>query len=495
VGAPPKTRLLYSGSGQPSAIGCLTPEQAIAFVAQASGALPDPDVQAHLDHCEGCRLVVGEAARSLTASSAVRESRPKPRPLTLRVGEIVAARYEILRHVASGGMGEVYEARDDTLREVVALKTLQLTEIDDSNAVARLRREVRLARKVTHPNVCRILEFGQHQPTNRPGESIPFLTMDLLAGDTLAAKIASEGRFSSTRAANLLEDVLAGVGAVHAAGIVHRDIKPQNIFLLPGPPERALVMDFGLARRLSPTQSAITGGSIVGTADYMAPEQVKGAPPHRAFDIYALGVVIFEMLTGQKPFPTQSLASLAGDGARRTPLRPSTVTPGLDPRWDDIVLRCLAFEPGARFSRVEDIAAKLRCDILGMPVAPKRRPSWHWGIAVLAALVLFASGYLIVGRVLANRARGVAEVTAPRSLAQPLVPTVKPVASVAPPPRHSAPDPVSKPAPEPTSAVSASPPAVKHPVTAAPVPSLSSSPSPSPSPSEPSEPDLLDDRK
>src|SRR5690349_14326538 len=104
---------------------CLTPEQALAYVSAVTGALPAPDVQAHLDTCEACRIVVGEAARSLTG---VPTSRPKPRPLTLRVGEIIAGRYEILRYVASGGMGEVYEARDNTLHEVVALKTLQLTE-------------------------------------------------------------------------------------------------------------------------------------------------------------------------------------------------------------------------------------------------------------------------------------------------------------------------------------------------------------------------------
>src|SRR4051794_33270688 len=163
-------------------------------------------VQAHLDTCAACRIAVGEAARAL-ADSGSGPVTPRGRPLTLAVGEVIANRYEILRFVDRGGMGEVYEARDTTLNEVVALKTLVSTALDDSRATARLRIEVRLARQVTHPNVCRILEFGHYRPRNGREESVPFLTMEFLRGETLDRRLAREGRLSSDDATIILEQV------------------------------------------------------------------------------------------------------------------------------------------------------------------------------------------------------------------------------------------------------------------------------------------------
>ena len=230
------------------------------------------------------------------------------------------------------------------------------------------------------------------------------MTMDLLDGDTLAVKIAADGRLSSADAAHYLEQILAGVGAVHAAGIVHRDIKPQNVFILPGPPERALVMDFGLARRLSPTQSAITGQRIVGTADYMAPEQVQGCPPHRSFDIYALGVV-----TLRDAHRAKALSEPNAGRARERSTAPDAAATvarraGLDPAWDDVVLGCLAFEPRDRFANVEAIAAKLRSDVLRIPGARTKRSWQRWGTDALAVLALVTAVAVIVHRLSAGHA-------------------------------------------------------------------------------------------
>jgi hypothetical protein len=370
----PTTRPLYAPPRDRTKIGCLTQEQAFAHVSGGAAAPPAADVLAHLDKCASCRLVLGEAARGLHESSTAHENVATKTPaLTLTVGEVIAKRYEILRFVASGGMGEVYEARDTTLNEVVALKTLVLAAIDDARAVARLRVEVRLARRVTHPNVCRILEFGEHRPQKNPNESIPFLTMEYLRGETLARRIAREGRLPADEVARLLEPILAGLGAVHAAGIIHRDIKPQNIFILAGPPERIVLMDFGLARTLSATHGAITGPLVIGTADYMAPEQVEGRPPNRRFDVYALGAVIFEMLTGKRPFSGKTPADVARERLNTDPPAPSELVPELDPVWDKLVLRCLARDPHERFGRVTDIAVRLRDDILRAPGVRKRR--------------------------------------------------------------------------------------------------------------------------
>jgi hypothetical protein len=389
LNAPRTTRLEHPAHREPNEFDCLTPDQAFAYLTGSNVGPAAADVQAHLDRCEGCRVILGEAVRALSQSGGARRDsqRSTPVPLTLAVGDVIANRYEVLRFIACGGMGEVYEVNDTSLNEVVALKTLVLTSLNDEDAVARLRREVRLARKVTHPNVCRILEFGEYHPFKHPEETVPFLTMEFLHGETLAERLARQKRLPSNDVARFLAQMLAGLGAVHAAGIVHRDIKPQNVFILPGPPERIVVMDFGLARTLSTTASAITGSRVVGTADYMAPEQVRGRPPHRSFDIYAIGIVVFEMLTGQKPFPSGTPALAIRDPLRKSPPRPSAVLPSLDPSWDKLVARCLAFEPDQRFSRVEDVMLVLREQILRMR-RTSRRPYGRWATDAFAVLGL-----------------------------------------------------------------------------------------------------------
>ncbi len=387
MGAPRSTSLFHTAPRNGDTIDCLTPDEAFAYVAGSAIAPRAIEVQAHLDECEICRIVVGEAARARTEWKAAVENRaPNSRRRTLSPGELIADRYQVVRFVACGGMGEVYEAVDTTRNEVVALKTLVLTALDDTRAIARLRREVKLARSVEHPNVCRILEFGEHRPPTT-GEAIPFLTMDFLRGETLADRIARERRLPETEVARLLEQILAGVAAVHAAGIVHRDIKPQNILILQGPPERAVVMDFGLARALRLTRSAITGSLVVGTADYMAPEQIQGHPANPRFDVYALGVVIFEMLTGRKPFIGDTIQVGRARLAGTLPPRPSEVLPELGPKWDELVSRCLAPKPEQRFARVQDIASKLR-QVFGTSRWSTRRA--RWGSDALAALAAIA---------------------------------------------------------------------------------------------------------
>ena len=216
----------------------------------------------------------------------------------LAAGEQLAGRFNVVRFLARGGMGEVYEAFDAVLQERVALKTLSLTTLDDAKSVEMLLAEVRLARRVTHRNVCRILELGLH---HKRGESIPFLTMEFLEGETLGARLRRTGQLSSNQTAYICEQLVAGLGAIHRASIVHRDFKSDNVMLVPDAPdvERAVVMDFGLARAMTTPLSGIR--VAVGTPPYMAPEQIEGKPATPAFDIYALGVVMVELLTGRLP--------------------------------------------------------------------------------------------------------------------------------------------------------------------------------------------------
>jgi alpha-tubulin suppressor-like RCC1 family protein len=394
---------------------CLSEDEAFEYVQRPASGSFDSRVQEHLDTCENCRVLVVEAARALAGGESQYAQTSGPRdvqPLTLSVGEVIVERYEIIRFAARGGMGEVYEARDSVLHEVVALKTLVCTALDDPRAMNRLLAEVRLARHVTHPNVCRILEFGSHHPkrASNPDEVIPFLTMEFLHGETLDRKIAREGKLDPAYVATLLPQIIAGVSAIHAAGIVHRDIKPQNMFLLPGSPERLVLTDFGLARGLEANRSgqSMTGPVVVGTLDYMAPEQLEGKPPTPAFDIYALGVVIFEMLTGRKPFAGATALATAVERFRKAAPRPSELVPGLDSRWDAIVARCLAQDPARRFQRAEEIVVPDGAADQGIG----RRRWVSWPIAALLGAGALAGflGRFVKGKS-ADRPGGIAATT------------------------------------------------------------------------------------
>ena len=408
---------MAAGEAFASRAGCLDEDEALRYVSSAGEAEGDGALQRHIDSCNPCRMMLAEAARAMSGSGLDRsrsgEEEPEARgatrpgsPTSLTVGEIVLERYTIVRFVARGGMGEVYEAFDDVLGETVALKTLVCTDLDRPAAIQRLMAEVRLARQVTHPNVCRIYEFGMHVPRGRPGretEAVPFLTMEFLRGETLDRRLARGGHFAPAEVARLVPHMTAGLGAIHAAGIIHRDIKPANLALLPGPPERLVLMDFGLARSADPleTSLSLSGGRLVGTIDYMAPEQVGGQPITRKVDIYALGLVIFEMLTGRRPFSgADALATAVGRLTNPAP-RPSQLVAGLDPAWDTLLARCLAPEPARRFASVDEVTALLESNL----AADRRRlrgRSFAWakwttgaarprlGLLALAAVVIGA---------------------------------------------------------------------------------------------------------
>jgi serine/threonine protein kinase len=314
----------------------------------------------HLDGCSTCRHLLAEAARSLQAPPSSPEIPAAPGKIrTFADGDLVVDRYRIDRFLAQGGMGEVYLAQDLLLEEAVALKTLSCTALDDQRAAFRFKAEARLARRVTHPNVCRILEFGiQARKRGKQNESIPFLTMEFLAGETLAKRVAKKGRMAEAEGVPLLQQVIGGLQAIHACGIVHRDLKSENVFLVPDPRgERVVVMDFGLARALdgSVVSTWPLARMLVGTIDTMAPEQIEGRKPEPTMDIFAFGVLMFEVLTGRRPFidvpPMKRLREKA-------PL-PSSVVPTLHPRWDRIIGRCLELDPALRFPDLGELATAL----------------------------------------------------------------------------------------------------------------------------------------
>lgn len=287
-------------------------------------------------------------------------------------GELVAGRYRIMRLIGAGAVGEVYEAQDEVVREAVALKTLRAGVAGDTVSVERFRREIQLARHVTHRNVCRTFDVGHHKLADET--SLTFITMELLRGQTLAEAIAARGRFTAEEALPLVQQMAAGLDAAHAAGIIHRDFKPGNLMLVPeggdsgggdGGPARVVITDFGLARRSALDDISITTtGEAVGTPLYMAPEQVVTGqtPISAATDVYALGIVMYEMMTGELPFKGSTITVMALKRFREAAPSPRLVVPDLDARWERTILRCLERESKARYQRAGDVPIALVSD-------------------------------------------------------------------------------------------------------------------------------------
>lgn len=378
---------------EPSAsVDCPSDDDLLAF---ALGKLPSvriPEIETHLDGCVTCQRVLFEAAHALATAvtSPLPEARGEDWNTTFQRGTLVDGRYAIQRFITRGGMGEVYEAFDHDLAQRVALKTVTSTAGDNTRAVKRLKGEVQLARRVSHPNVCRIYDFGTHALPGKSGE-VHFLTMEFVDGETLGQRVRLTGALPFAEAQKVTRDLLLGLRAAHAADVLHRDFKSDNVMLKTGSDgeSHAVVLDFGLARgqRRDEAKSA-SHSNLVGTFGYIAPEQLEGKPHTEASDVYAFGVVWFELLTGQMPFETGSLSSpRVVKGAHDTPPAPSQLNAELPRELDALVLRCLERSPSKRFQSVDEVLAAL--DALD---APRRRSRPLWIGAALFGLLTLSAG-------------------------------------------------------------------------------------------------------
>ncbi len=275
---------------------------------------------------------------------------------------LLAGRYRILGLLGSGGMGNVYRALDAQLDEVVALKLLRRELSHDLGMAARFRQEVRLARKVTHRNVARTFDLGEH-------EGALFLTMELLDGESLGARLQRSGALPVDEAIAIALDVAAALSAAHAAGVVHRDLKPDNVLLAKD--GRAVVTDFGIARPHDPEGSgaALRTQGLVGTPAYMAPEQVEGGAVDGRADLYALGELLFEMLTGRRAWPAPSALAAAASRLTEDPPDPRRLSPSVSAGLAQVTLRLLARRPADRFATASEAAAALREASSSLPAA------------------------------------------------------------------------------------------------------------------------------
>ena len=259
-----------------------------------------------------------------------------PHPASLEPGAMLTGRFRIVRHLGSGGMGDVYEAQDLQLEPGrIALKTLRPAIAGSTSALARFKAEVLLARRVTGSNVCRIYDL--HLPSASNGsDSVAFLTMELLEGETLYDRIAGSQPIPADEICSIMQQLCCALLCIHEAGIIHRDLKTRNVMLVPhNGSYRVVVTDFGLARVLTPDPGE-SGTSfamedlVAGTPSYMAPEQFEGREVSQATDIYALGLILYELITGKQPFAAgTALAAAIRRG--KPPDPPSTLRRGTPP--------------------------------------------------------------------------------------------------------------------------------------------------------------------
>ena len=326
---------------------------------------------------------------------------PLPEPQRFASGQVFLDRFRIVRFLARGGMGEVYEAEDLELNTRVALKTIRPEIAGHPEVLSRFKREVHLAQQVTHPNACRIFDLFRHRGSEG---DVVFVSMELLSGRTLADHLRDAGRMSSAEALPILRQITSALGAAHAVGILHRDLKPANIVLEPAREGsiRAVVTDFGLAWSLdSNPEASLTRSSqpVFGTLEYMSPEQIEGKDLTPASDLYALGLVIYQSVTGAKAFGSDTPIFSALRRLTEPPPLPSRSIAGLDPLWDTLVAGCLERDPARRFQSAQQVAAALDGDSSALPLlsmSATTKPSWlsrYWKpvAGVLAGCVALAA--------------------------------------------------------------------------------------------------------
>jgi len=279
------------------------------------------------------------AQTSAPADSLFREGRFLP-------GRLIAGRYRIVALLGKGGMGEVYRADDLTLGQAVALKFLPEQATSNEGMLERFKNEVRIARRVSHPNICRVYDVGEV-------DGATFFTMEYIDGEDLASLLRRIGRLPHDKAVEIARQICAGLSAAHAKGVLHRDLKPANIML--DGRGHVVITDFGLAG----VSDDLRGPEVRnGTPAYMAPEQIEGREVTMLSDIYALGLVLYEIFTGKRAFPDKA-ARVSGGREDRTPRRPSSVVKDLDATVEKVILRCLEDGPASRPPNALAVSAAL----------------------------------------------------------------------------------------------------------------------------------------
>jgi serine/threonine-protein kinase len=270
--------------------------------------------------------------------------------LSVVVGELIAGRYELEELVGTGGMSSVYRAHDRLLERDVALKVLHEQFTADSDYVERFRREARSVAQLSHPNIVTVIDRGEQ-------EDRQFIVFEYVAGENLKTLVEREGPLPEEQAVRLTLQIARALGFAHEHGLVHRDVKPQNVLL--NGDGQAKVTDFGIARSLDVKGGLTQTGTVMGTSDYIAPEQARGSRVDAQSDIYSLGAVLYELLTGEVPFPGDNFVAVAMRHINEPPPSVREHRPDVSPRLDAAIRRAMAKEPRDRFGSMDELCAEL----------------------------------------------------------------------------------------------------------------------------------------
>ena len=322
----------------------------------------------------------------------------------LKTGAVVAGRYEIIECLGQGGMGKVYKAHDLDVHEDIALKLIRTEIAANPRIIQRFRNELKLTRKIAHRNVCRMFDLVKDGSTH-------FIVMEFVPGEDLKCTIRRIGPLTVRKAVDIGKQICQGLAEAHGLGVIHRDLKPSNIMVDKQGSVR--IMDFGIA--LSNETEGITDpGAVVGTIEYVAPELLEGGKPGTTSDIYSLGVILYEMVTGRTPFAAATTYGAAVGHLRDVPKDPAGLNPEVPPALSRLILKCLAKEPGRRCQRAEEFYAELgRVEVdlptpaegsrfAGLWKTPPGRDRARFRIALAVGLPIVAAA-VIVGIVLLNR--------------------------------------------------------------------------------------------
>ena len=319
----------------------------------------------------------GECATPLPSSKEIPVTETmETRKEQLTTGSIFAGRYQIIEELGKGGMGKVYKALDTKINEKIALKLIKPEIASDKKVIERFSNELKFARKVSHRNVGRMYHLGEH-------EGIHFITMEYISGEDLKIMIRMSGQLGIGTAINVAKQVCEGLIEAHHLGVIHRDLKPNNIMI--DKDGNARIMDFGIARSLK--EKGITGAGVtVGTPEYMSPEQVEGKEVDRRADIYSLGVIMYEMVTGRLPFEGDTALSIAVKHKTEAPPDPREFNPQIPEDLTHLIMKCLEKDKNNRFQSPEELLSELTEIEKGLPTTeikiPRRKPTTSKEITV-----------------------------------------------------------------------------------------------------------------
>ncbi len=376
---------LRNPSGITACTACKTP---LPVNDRTLSETPDPAADAAFASNPTMDIDTGWSAQGGITSSGATP------PSVLQPGYVLGNRYEIVQLLGEGGMGSVYEARDRELDRLVALKVIRPELAQNAHALHRFKQELILARQVTHRNVIRIFDLGE-------AAGIKFITMEYVDGRDLKALLRETGKLEPKKAAEIIEQVCRALEVAHMEGVIHRDLKPQNIMV--GKQGKVSVMDFGIARSMEVGGGMTRTGALVGTPEYMSPEQAKGEKLDSRTDLFALGIIFYELLTGDSPYKADTAMATLYKRTNEAARPPVELDQGIPRALSDIVVRCLQIDKENRYASATEILQDLaiwEAPRAGTVASPARlwlpagdiARHWKWVATAAVLLVLAFAG-------------------------------------------------------------------------------------------------------